>query len=725
MIKSKKQMFIVIGVFGLTLLLGTVTYAFFNYTRTGSANVIKTGRIYFNSEQGTAINLTNMFPIDVTNGIPNDNTKVGSVTINVTGDTTYAEGIEYLVSVVNVQNSVGNKSLPISIDVSYSANGQGKVIGTADTNYFTNRGGNTSVYKILASNIISSNEELLVGYIKPDSTGIDGNIIIRAYLDKAKIAITDTYPEGDVTHTEGEEPNQTTVTDYTNGTGDTWVNGRTVFTTDEWNSLQTNGVSFQIKIESNEGVWVEEPVLKANETVRLALSNMQTPPIFVDNMNTQDDETDDITYLVGNNNEVNFNYVWYSGKLWRIVAINSDGTMKLITDNLITSMIAGSKDFSNSYVKEWLNEDFYSTLVNANNFIVQNSVWNSDNGTATSYNSTPLRPRTNNANYLVSAPVGLLNAFEYYNVYNNSSATDNYLQISFDWLTLTETDTVKLRYVYRNPNDKIFSSVSPSQDGIGIRPVIVLKNDVIFTGSGTKANPYRIKGDTPNAVANTTLLNTRISGEYVNFDNDLYRIVGVDNGKTKLVRMDYIRNSESNTTPKAVLTMKIGSSNYYGGSVNDNTDNYWDYYLNNTWYNSISTSYKNMIVDGIYYTGNIDYGYSYKQTICKDDNLSLVTTSNCNRFTNADADKTFTGKVGLLRYSEMFATQQKVNYDTTAYYLITPFGSEITKVFSAGASGSSPTTMNTVTVRPAIYLDSSVLITSGTGLLDSPYEISM
>ena len=51
MIQNKKQMFIVIGVFALILLLGTTTYAFFNYTRKGSSIVIKVGRISFNSGQ--------------------------------------------------------------------------------------------------------------------------------------------------------------------------------------------------------------------------------------------------------------------------------------------------------------------------------------------------------------------------------------------------------------------------------------------------------------------------------------------------------------------------------------------------------------------------------------------------------------------------------------------------------------------------------------------------
>ena len=250
MIKSKKQMFIVIGVFTLVLMLVTTTYAFFNYTRTGLANTIRTGRISFNHTQGSSINLTNMFPIDVSEGIPNDNTKVGTLTINVTGDTTYTEGLEYLVTATNVTNTVGNKSLPISIDVSVSNNTNNDpatTLGTSDSNYFTNRGGNTSIYKVLANDTINNDDNLVVGYIAPGVTGVDGNIVIKAYLDDSKIAITDTY--------DGNETDNM-------GTTSSWVGDRTVFTTTEWNSLQTNGVSFQIKVEANEDVWVTDPTPK-------------------------------------------------------------------------------------------------------------------------------------------------------------------------------------------------------------------------------------------------------------------------------------------------------------------------------------------------------------------------------------------------------------------------------------------------------------------------------
>ena len=53
----------VIGFAILLIGLVGVSFAFFNYTRTGSANNIRTGRIYFNAEQGLALNLTNVFPM--------------------------------------------------------------------------------------------------------------------------------------------------------------------------------------------------------------------------------------------------------------------------------------------------------------------------------------------------------------------------------------------------------------------------------------------------------------------------------------------------------------------------------------------------------------------------------------------------------------------------------------------------------------------------------------
>ena len=131
MIKSRKQMYVVIGVFAVLLMLTTVTYAFFNYTRTGTSNTIRVGRIAFNSSQSGNINLTNAFPITSTEA-ETDTTNAKSVAITVTGDTDYSGGVEYVVTASDVNLTVNNKELPIALEISVAGNNS-KTLGTVET----------------------------------------------------------------------------------------------------------------------------------------------------------------------------------------------------------------------------------------------------------------------------------------------------------------------------------------------------------------------------------------------------------------------------------------------------------------------------------------------------------------------------------------------------------------------------------------------------------------
>ena len=435
-------------------------------------------------------------------------------------------------------------------------------------------------------------------------------------------------------------------------------------------------------------------------------------------------EEDDITYVSGTKDCINFNYVWYSGKLWRITAINKDGTMKMITDDPITAISYNPKDdvnfydvskkddttYTGSYMYQFLNEDFLDTLYNYQNIIVEDSTWNI---TTSSSKNTKLPETTliNSSTIGKNTPVGLLNSYEYYLSYKNTSDSSGYLYNGYFWWLLNPYSSSDVWDVHSHGN--LHNNV-PSYAHTA-RPSINLKSNIQLSGgSGTKDDPYTISGDKEQPTINTTLLNKRTIGEYVVFDEDgdtstkeLYRIVGIEDGKTKLNRNDYVK---SGTT---TLTKKFSTNTTYGSGT---SDDYWDYYLNNTWYNSLAN--KDMLESSSYYIKRVSYGTSYKNSLCNTYN-TIETTKSCTKTTSM-----WTGLVGLPRYGEMFASQQGNGYNSSSdMWLITPKGSSL--VWDVRSSGylNHNDLSYARTARPSINLKSNIVITGGSGTKSDPFTI--
>ena len=247
---SKKILLSTIAIAIVIVLLSGVTFAFFNYTRTGASNVIKTGRIYFNSEQNGTLNMTNIFPLTSTQA---SSAQLDMVTVGIVGDTIYTDGEEFEITLTGLNNTVNGKEIPINYIATYTA-ATGWSIGESSETYFTARESkDANIYKLNATGKVVDGKQVLTGYIKNGTTGISGTITIKAYIDADRIAISDTYYENAPT------PRPTAPSDEY-GTTTEWVDGRVVLTTEEWNSLSTNGISFKIKAESNEGVWTSPQI---------------------------------------------------------------------------------------------------------------------------------------------------------------------------------------------------------------------------------------------------------------------------------------------------------------------------------------------------------------------------------------------------------------------------------------------------------------------------------
>ena len=130
---SKKQIiFMILGLVVLIAFVGGITYAFFTYRKSGDTNTVKAGSIKFSSNY-TNVLLEDVFPITRLEATT-DTDNVIDVEVTVRGKTTYAKGVEYAVSLTNVQNIFNDKVIPIGLVVDVTG------LGDAEEDYLTERG---------------------------------------------------------------------------------------------------------------------------------------------------------------------------------------------------------------------------------------------------------------------------------------------------------------------------------------------------------------------------------------------------------------------------------------------------------------------------------------------------------------------------------------------------------------------------------------------------------
>ena len=403
------------------------------------------------------------------------------------------------------------------------------------------------------------------------------------------------------------------------------------------------------------------------------------------------------------------NYIWYSGFLWRIMGINADGSVRLITEENVTAIPWGTDDtalnYDGSHAKDWLNNYFYPRL--KGNDIIVEQTW--CNETTTSGSSA----RTNCSNNLSTekAKVGLISLDE-----NNLTGADSsYLVNQQEFWTLTPYDGSDAWRV----DSSGFAGSNSVYNAYGLRAVINVNSNVTITsGNGTlgatwssNAGPYILNED--KSIEVTGKLNEKAtSGEYVLYAGKKYRVVDKDsNGNTKLILDGYYEENGS------VYKMEYGDNNTFSTTTGIGQK------LNNDvleWLVASSdTENRNKLVTNYtWYQNEFYYGDSY--TISLEEN-------NPTRSINAT--------VGLIRIGEMLSSQISSiltkgyaianSYDNTNYYwTMTPYTSSFRAWYfndagyarDSGVSGENG-------LRAVIVVNSNVTITRGNGTWSSPYEI--
>lgn len=217
------------------------------------------------------------------------------------------------------------------------------------------------------------------------------------------------------------------------------------------------------------------------------------------------------------------NYVKVDGILFRIVGINEDGSVKLVSSENLASV-------NYDGVESWLNNYFYEKLSDsAKKLIVKQKFCNEEISDPDNYKKCN--------KYSKKQYVGLLSVADI----NNSKGKDG------------STDMISVRTLLFNlsSKNKAISYMTDSfvynskKENVEIRPVISIKNDTIVKqGDGSKDVPYVLKGN-KNRVKVGDLISKAHVGDYINYSGYLWRVIDLNNdGTTNVIMNDVVKNGD-------------------------------------------------------------------------------------------------------------------------------------------------------------------------------------
>ena len=273
---------------------------------------------------------------------------------------------------------------------------------------------------------------------------------------------------------------------------------------------------------------------------------------------------DNIYFFYGK--DVN-NYVYYSGRVWRVISVDSKGQVKLIEDIPETLIYYGQNVFEKSYVYTWLNSNFLPTIKD-NSYLVEGlyCVDSFDDEVG--------------CNTKIGYNAGLLSAKEY----EQAGGKNSYLNTGvYTWLINTNTQN--------NPwyiSNEGALGVSKTVTSLGVKPVITLKANIDITGGdGSESNPYVFVQNSPKTIADLYV------GEYLTYSGYTWRVMS-QGDTTKLIMSNTLEN-------------KYTYSNY-DNKYNIKYYNSVAYYLNNSFYYGLSDN--SLIVNTTFNTGIYEEDYS-------------------------------------------------------------------------------------------------------------------
>ena len=288
-------------------------------------------------------------------------------------------------------------------------------------------------------------------------------------------------------------------------------------------------------------------------------------------------------YFKGN---VANNYVKFGNRLFRIIRVYEDGSVKVISDDVNASFMNGENDYLNGNVKLFLNKTdndkdakdgsgiYYDTIPFPDDFIkktkytidkiVDNKIEKGD---------------TQFKDYISTLCI---------DDYIKAGGKNSYLNINKYFYAIGTNETDNFMYI---DEEGLVNGIT-STESYGVRSVITFKKGIHITGgNGDMHTPYIIKQEKK----------VNYVGNYVKLGNDMWKVYGDKNNRLKLVYNGYVKENN-----QFVLMEFSDESNVFNvldyGSVSR--------YLNVDFLNT--KTYSKLLLNENQYIGKLTYDNKYK-----------------------------------------------------------------------------------------------------------------
>lgn len=393
-------------------------------------------------------------------------------------------------------------------------------------------------------------------------------------------------------------------------------------------------------------------------------------------------DTNNTNYYKGN---VDNNYLLFSGMLFRIVKINEDNSVKIVSDDNISHLSYTEENYIDSNVRHWLN-NYYLDHINENSkkYIVEGS-WCVDN-----------IENINNftCNNKVKDMVGLLNVEEYIvSISNNVTYLDGTYRTTLLLNKKNKNAFYLSQFIMYDGMSYDTGMMYPS-----VRPSLNLKeNTYVISGDGTIDKPYML-GDY-NQGSENDLLKERLVGEYVKYSGYLTRISNItETGNIELIFMDELEIKKVNGAREKIKIILSDLDNYKFSVTQENNIGYL---LNNEYINYLLSDYL------------VEEKFNIPMTVnnLKYDEYHL---------------NSFTGKIFLPYSYQMFSSDYHHTDGGISGYLFSDYSSIDNKIFAVNPGNQIcfdffKDTFNDYSLKPVVFVTKKAKISGGNGTSNNPY----